>query len=599
MDFHRRELSRRCRICGRKLSSVSMLVSKFANQLLVAFGVDIRADNPAVHPERMCGSCYTFTKRTAAQETSSGKPRETSIVPAEWCVCSGDSCKLCEKWHGEEKGGYRTSKMSAKKRGRPSADTSKLWKGTSSGATTASPTQPLQIDLAGNAEASLQLWWTETLALEPHRFVVPPADEFICPICKDVLDKPMDVPSPGCQHSCCMDCWEHWIGVSQTCPVCRDQVLVDQLQPSSRFFRSALSSLEIYCDHWSRGCSTVLKLCNLKQHAASCTFAAHEVVRGEQPRLHAAASIPDTTESATAQPMTLQDVIARGADERPLCEEEDKALGIMVSRLASVQETSVRLSIYTGGRRSHISYTPPATVGSSAASSKTLARRRQLLKAIEETVTGKGEADLTAQTAFALSRASQEERQALLFEAKASRHHVTAEDTAALALHLRLSNEQMKKLRLWTKQWNVQLASEAQFRTIGKEHLGGVDIGAEMVQSIYEQDDECIFKPVPFCWVRNISVLVTTHLDQLLEKGALTWHENKGVSLPKDELWLKFGGDKGGGSFKFCFQAVNRDRPNSADHTVVISCLMAEDSLANMHIGIYPFQTAVEELNGM
>ena len=197
----------------------------------------------------------------------------------------------------------------------------------------------------------------------------------------------------------------------------------------------------------------------------------------------------ELTESATAQPMTLQDVIARGADETPLCDEEDKALGIMVSRLASVQETSVGLSIYTGGRRSHISYAPPATIGSSAASSKTLARRRQLLKAIEETVTGKGEADLTAQTAFALSTASQEERQALLFEAKASRHHVTAEDTAALALHLRLSNEQMKKLRLWTKQWNVQLASEAQFRTIGKEHMGGVDIGAEMVESIYEQDE--------------------------------------------------------------------------------------------------------------
>ena len=32
---------------------------------------------------------------------------------------------------------------------------------------------------------------------------------------------------------------------------------------------------------------------------------------------------------------------------------------------------------------------------------------------------------------------------------------------------------------------------------------------------------------------------------------ALTWHDG---SIPRDEIWVKLGGDKGGGSFKMSFQ---------------------------------------------
>ena len=61
--------------------------------------------------------------------------------------------------------------------------------------------------------------------------------------------------------------------------------------------------------------------------------------------------------------------------------------------------------------------------------------------------------------------------------------------------------------------------------------------------------------------------------------GTLTWHD--GV-IPNDEVWLKFGGDKGGGSFKLSFQIVNTCHPNSLKNTVVFSCFEAPDSLANL-----------------
>ena len=36
--------------------------------------------------------------------------------------------------------------------------------------------------------------------------------------------------------------------------------------------------------------------------------------------------------------------------------------------------------------------------------------------------------------------------------------------------------------------------------------------------------------------------------------GRLTWH---GDIIPQDEIWIKIGGDKGGGSFKMNFQIAN------------------------------------------
>ena len=37
--------------------------------------------------------------------------------------------------------------------------------------------------------------------------------------------------------------------------------------------------------------------------------------------------------------------------------------------------------------------------------------------------------------------------------------------------------------------------------------------------------------------------------------GRLSWHDGR---IPEDEeIWVKIGGDKGGGTFKVCFQIVN------------------------------------------
>ena len=42
------------------------------------------------------------------------------------------------------------------------------------------------------------------------------------------------------------------------------------------------------------------------------------------------------------------------------------------------------------------------------------------------------------------------------------------------------------------------------------------------------------------------------------------WHDG---TIPDDEIWLKLGGDKGGGYFKMNFQIVNTPAPNSVHNS--------------------------------
>ena len=73
-------------------------------------------------------------------------------------------------------------------------------------------------------------------------------------------------------------------------------------------------------------------------------------------------------------------------------------------------------------------------------------------------------------------------------------------------------NEHLKKLRRWTKEWNVFLASERQTRKATEEIRGQVDIGSELVQTIRERDGENVPVPAAFSWVENLLQFVVQQL---------------------------------------------------------------------------------------
>ena len=63
----------------------------------------------------------------------------------------------------------------------------------------------------------------------------------------------------------------------------------------------------------------------------------------------------------------------------------------------------------------------------------------------------------------------------------------------------------------------------------------------------------------------------------------MTWHNN---AIPSDEIWIKFGGDKGGKSFKLTFQIVNTLHPNSPHNTCIVLVFQAGDSYMNLKVAL-------------
>ena len=74
----------------------------------------------------------------------------------------------------------------------------------------------------------------------------------------------------------------------------------------------------------------------------------------------------------------------------------------------------------------------------------------------------------------------------------------------------------------------------------------------------------------------------------------LTWHDG---ALPENEVWLKLAGDKGGDTFKMCFQLCNVTAPNSPDNTCVFSMFEAPDTYTNLLIALKPFMGQIGQLH--
>ena len=76
----------------------------------------------------------------------------------------------------------------------------------------------------------------------------------------------------------------------------------------------------------------------------------------------------------------------------------------------------------------------------------------------------------------------------------------------------------------------------------------------------------------------NLIDLVLHYLDMYSKHDKLT---SRGGVIPHDKVWLKLGGDHGGGSFKFVFQIANKERPNSLGNTIPISIFECHDTAAD------------------
>ncbi|KAL5467165.1 hypothetical protein EMCRGX_G031357 [Ephydatia muelleri] len=223
-----------------------------------------------------------------------------------------------------------------------------------------------------------------------------------------------------------------------------------------------------------------------------------------------------------------------------------------------------------------------ALVPTSSASHKTVKKRTKSLSDLRSVVSA---GDTITQLSREVDSCTPEERAKLLEVISSQtgdfRVSISTKDALAMKTELNISWNKLRAMRRWLQMWKIDMSSESHMRVRANDLIGS-NIHAEMVPlSFQHKDGGEVIKQAPIASIPHLWDRIVTVLEQNQSNGKLTWHN--GV-IPSEEIWIKLGGDKGGGTFKFCFQILNVAAPNSTDCTNVISLFEAADSLTNLRI---------------
>ena len=98
-----------------------------------------------------------------------------------------------------------------------------------------------------------------------YRFISPPPDDVICPLCLDIVEEPYQFTCCG-QHVCkkCGDKLKQQ-DTTPLCPMCRHNECT--MLPDKYFERNVLKKLMIWC---TKGCGQKVELGQLKNHLTQC-----------------------------------------------------------------------------------------------------------------------------------------------------------------------------------------------------------------------------------------------------------------------------------------------------------------------------------------
>lgn len=143
---------------------------------------------------------------------------------------------------------------------------------------------------------------------------------------------------------------------------------------------------------------------------------------------------------------------------------------------------------------------------------------------------------------------------------------------------------------------NIVFAGEEAVKKAEKEVQADIHVEYHNLQVKSETDvSGTELKSTPCVYVTNLASFVTDTLDKFDSQNLLTWHGN---AIPDDTIWVKVGGDHGGGSFKMCLQIANVQSPNSKHNTFMICLVNAKDSRYNLREILCTYRKQIDALQG-
>ena len=235
-DEHIRHLADLCRICGEKLAKSkgskesSYLCSSHVQFIQDNFGISVEKDVEEVHPPRFCKKCRLTNSRS----------------PVFWEPHQDDECKTCNIATVIKKGGRPTKA----KRGR----------GKSSAAAVQKRQAESEVvdfcEMVDNLVKNLPSNRVEDFG-EKFTFVGEVPKEYFCPVCLDILDKPIET---DCEHYFCSDCIKGVVTTSSslTCPLCKEDSL-NSLRVLTRMIINFIKDILVVC-----------KTCGQKERYEDC-----------------------------------------------------------------------------------------------------------------------------------------------------------------------------------------------------------------------------------------------------------------------------------------------------------------------------------------
>lgn len=199
---HQKNLEDLCRVCGERLQkSKGAVTSKFQclkwrDFLAEKFSIFVEKDLEEIHPQYFCHACYAH-------------PDRKTVGLATWVTHYDDSCSVCSHAAEIKKGGRPKKARRGRKPDLP--DPSR----------TQNPgLNPLQ-DLAALTKDLPSLRFADFS--EKFSFPESLRKDLVCPVCLQILDKPVETT---CQHYFCVECMKGVIdsGQSGSCPVCKEKL---------------------------------------------------------------------------------------------------------------------------------------------------------------------------------------------------------------------------------------------------------------------------------------------------------------------------------------------------------------------------------------
>lgn len=576
-----------CRICGnrsngRYVKGKAKACVQYKDAIKSLYGVDIATDIPNIHPTQMCSTCYR--RIINAKRNTDGKNYAVSDIGninQKWQAHKDLDCFACVSYETSKKG------HSVKKDSKLPIPSYQLFE--------------LTFDpLSNNIFSKFNIPSVNTSNFSIHGLNATQIATYTCSECKHIFD-PCSVKTP-CEHYFCALCLSSIYKTEKRntihCPICKQNVGFHDIKSVDERFQLQIMSLSVICQK----CKEITTMECAKRH--TCTINPHT---------------PVNTTSLLASPIDIQhlspihsSIDNTAKDTYSIEKYTSRSLSSPLSKKEHIIGTSiVRRQLYQAADKSTVEYKTggqpiclhkirKARKTTFVASTPLKKRRARDMAKLRNVVSGASGQDI--QQGAELKMLSSSTRQQICKMAGVHQRSIVSKKVClAMKTSLHLTWGQMRKQTKFLKAAGVKIDGEKANRMerdrILGDHLIGENKELFVPDKMSSKSQAGLVKvDMPLVKVKSLREFVKKLLYGYQSAQKLSWDTN---GIPEEEIWLKIGGDHGGGSFKLCLQILNIPNPNAKGNTHVILYMPARDIYENLEAVLLPMANQIRQVQLM